>query len=527
MIDQSPSRHPIPRTSAPRRRGAALIIALLICIVLVSLVLTYGRNIRVEMQAASNYEASAQAMAVARGAVEAVRIMGDDAPVEAVDVGEGTYWILHPGYGDDGTYAFGLADEGGRINLNYASREMLSKLPRMTDETASAIIGWRGDGAEGDGWGYGSLDESYRNKGEAFETVAELMLVHGMDAIVLFGEDANFNGMLDPNEDDGDLLAPPDNADGKLDRGLWDLVTIHSREAEGGDGTVGEADTGSEESPGLGEDEESGGEGGGGRGGQVDANSSRRSELREALAEALGEERASEVASRIRSNRPHRNLIDLMYKAELTPDEMPMIEGIITVSRRGGGGRGGDGEGGGDGGGEGGGEGGGIGGGEGEGAEANEGLRQAAIVNVNTAPREVLAALPALDEADADALISQRESGGIDGILASAEAIAAGDVMGSIAWVTQVLDREKAVAIGDVITTRSFVRSADIVAISPDGRAFERVRVVLDFSEGEGQLQSWQRLTHRGWPLPRDWQRQLREGVAASELEIDRTGAGG
>ena len=43
---------------------------------------------------------------------------------------------------------------------------------------------------------------------------------------------------------------------------------------------------------------------------------------------------------------------------------------------------------------------------------------------------------------------------------------------GSIAWVTEVLDEEKAAAVGAYITTRSYQFSADVLALSGDGRAF-------------------------------------------------------
>ncbi|HID21409.1 MAG TPA: hypothetical protein EYP14_03300, partial [Planctomycetaceae bacterium] len=48
---------------------------------------------------------------------------------------------------------------------------------------------------------------------------------------LLYGEDANRNGLLDPNEDDGDVSPPDDNADGVLDRGWVAYLTAYSRES--------------------------------------------------------------------------------------------------------------------------------------------------------------------------------------------------------------------------------------------------------------------------------------------------------
>ena len=57
----------------------------------------------------------------------------------------------------------------------------------------------------------------------------ELLLVKGFTASILFGEDLNRNGLLDPNEDDGEETLPEeDNADGELDRGLYPYLTVYS-----------------------------------------------------------------------------------------------------------------------------------------------------------------------------------------------------------------------------------------------------------------------------------------------------------
>jgi len=47
---------------------------------------------------------------------------------------------------------------------------------------------------------------------------------------ILYGEDANLNGILDANENDGDSSPPYDNRDGRLDPGLMEYFTVYSRE---------------------------------------------------------------------------------------------------------------------------------------------------------------------------------------------------------------------------------------------------------------------------------------------------------
>src|SRR5262249_22414064 len=50
----------------------------------------------------------------------------------------------------------------------------------------------------------------------------------GFTPALLYGEDANWNYQLDPNEDDAEVQFPPDNKDGKLDSGLRPYCTVCS-----------------------------------------------------------------------------------------------------------------------------------------------------------------------------------------------------------------------------------------------------------------------------------------------------------
>jgi hypothetical protein len=103
----------------------------------------------------------------------------------------------------------------------------------MTPELAAAIIDWRDTnddvtqgGAESET--YLRLNPPYRCKNTNFESVAELRLVSGMTLQTLFGEDANMNGILDQNENDGDTSTPADNRDGILDAGLLEYFTVYT-----------------------------------------------------------------------------------------------------------------------------------------------------------------------------------------------------------------------------------------------------------------------------------------------------------
>ena len=105
--------------------------------------------------------------------------------------------------------------------------------------------------------------------------------------------------------------------------------------------------------------------------------------------------------------------------------------------------------------------------------------------------------LPGLEESDVDALLAGRQ--------------AATDLT-SIAWVAEALPRERAEAIGDVITTRTFQFSADIVAVNGNGRAFRRHRAVIDARTSPPRVLYWKDLTHLGWPLAPEILTDLRAG---------------
>ena len=137
---------------------------------------------------------------------------------------------------------FGLTDEAGKLNINTADRDQLIRLfsellgPEVeADALAEALEDWRDaddetkpKGAENDD--YALREPPTRCKNAPLESVEELLLVRGFRADILYGEDMNRNGILEPNEDDGEKTLPNDNADGQLSRGLYPYLTVSSRE---------------------------------------------------------------------------------------------------------------------------------------------------------------------------------------------------------------------------------------------------------------------------------------------------------
>ncbi|MBE7489727.1 MAG: general secretion pathway protein GspK [Candidatus Omnitrophica bacterium] len=154
---------------------------------------------------------------------------------EQATLGKGLFQIYTDDvYSEEGGTRFGLRDECSKLNLNTATREMLEKLPRMTSARAAALIDWRdtdsqvtrGGGAEEDY--YSDLSPAYSPRNGPLLSVGELLQVKGFNPRVVLGEDANRDGILQPAENDGDKNDPPDNQDGKLDRGLLPYITVYS-----------------------------------------------------------------------------------------------------------------------------------------------------------------------------------------------------------------------------------------------------------------------------------------------------------
>jgi len=66
--------------------------------------------------------------------------------------------------------------------------------------------------------------------------------------------------------------------------------------------------------------------------------------------------------------------------------------------------------------------------------------------------------------------------------------------------------------LGDRITGKSFQYSADIVAVSGNGRAYKRCRIVVNASGTTPQIVYRRDLTDRGWPMDPEILASLRSG---------------
>lgn len=123
-----------------------------------------------------------------------------------------------------------------------------------------------------------------------------------------------------------------------------------------------------------------------------------------------------------------------------------------------------------------------------------------ARVNINTAPEQVLEAL-GMTQSQADTIISSRGTSGLT------------DTSSVDSSLTQYVS---------VISNQY---SADIVAISGDGRGFKREYIVVDCTQSPCSIVYRRDLTSYGWPLPEEIRDSLRAGKGVPADYINTTGS--
>jgi len=444
---------------------------------------------------------------------------------------------------------FGVTDEGGKLNINAlfaldtsgkVLHDALMKLPNMTDEIAWSIVDWIDPDEEPNPGGaesiyYTGRTPPYQCKNAKLDSIEELLLVKGVTPSLLFGNDRNRNGKLDPGEDDGTGFNP----------GWAAYLTVYSRERNvdndgnprininGNDLTTLQTQLTNAVGPDLatfilgyrlfG----SGSNNSGGGGGRV-----------QLVMIGSMSDLQNRVQQAINSGQQPRQRVSSLFS---------LVNATITIQQNPqGGGGGGGGPGGGAGGGGGGGGGGTRprgdndaddigGGGTGTGGRqpqpkqptpkggnqaqisirfpspladksqqadllgklldkttTQQGMELPARVNVNTAPREVLMSLPGLQEADADAIIAKRpqylNGEGPDTNFAT------------IAWLLadQTLTVQELQSLERYITARTQVYRVQSFGYFDEGGPVARVEAVIDTNQGKPRVVYYRDLTDLG-----------------------------
>lgn len=258
------------RAHERQRRGFVLLVVTIVVILLSLAAWSYMNKMSVEQEATMMYGRDVEARMAAESAIEYAAIqIGLLQTEQSQDVfhnpglfrgqvlsevdnarGQCRFTILVPNElssANGSSVRFGLARETAKFNINRltefedddddttTSYDAISFVPGMTEEISNAVLDWidsdeerRVGGAESAD--YQGLAIPYSARNAPLESVDELLQIQGITPALFYGEDANRNGMLDPNEDDGNESLPDDNADGILDVGWREYFTASSKE---------------------------------------------------------------------------------------------------------------------------------------------------------------------------------------------------------------------------------------------------------------------------------------------------------
>ncbi|MBL9094652.1 MAG: general secretion pathway protein GspK [Planctomycetaceae bacterium] len=254
--------------SSPRP-GVALVVVLVVVALLSYAAYAYTEMMYAEQLAADAHGQALQARVVCDSAVEKLMLLlsldslslrdrggvyDNPAELQGIPVVDGAvaaerarFTVIAPLYEPDAPTAlrYGLEDESAKLNLNALlsqhedeteQRTRLMGVPGMSETTADSILDWLDEDAEPREFGaeadyYSGLAPAYAPKNGSFDTLEELLLVQGVTPQLLFGLDANRNGIVDGAEADALLPEGVDNADGSFDRGWLGYLTLYSGEA--------------------------------------------------------------------------------------------------------------------------------------------------------------------------------------------------------------------------------------------------------------------------------------------------------
>lgn len=452
--DSTPAPARLSRGTA--QSGSALVVVMWVAFGLVSLALYFAHSMSMELRASENRAAAIAAEQAIDGASRYVNYLLSNLDLpgalpelsnyqrEGVAIGAANFWFI--GRDERQTSPtepqFSLVDENSKINLNTATVDMLLALPRMTPTLAAAIIDWRD--ADGEITSGGAEDETYSRrtppykcKNEKFESVEELRLVAGADFEILYGEDTNRNGVLDPNENDGDTTPPNDNRDGKLDLGIIEYVTVYSRESNlKSDGTQKVSITDQAQLLALLQEKL----------GMARADANRTIQI--FWPQNGGGQNGGPPGGGAAGGTGPRSMLDFINRSGLTDSQLTTLAPEICSTNG-----------------------------------VIEGL-----INVNTASEAVLTCVPGIGQNKAATIVAQRQSN-------------TDKRNSLVWLKTVLTTDAEIRAAGPYVTGQSYQVTADIAGVGPNQRGYRRIRYVFDASDGTNRVIARQDLSSLGWAL--------------------------
>lgn len=218
------------------KKGLVIVAVLWTIVVLMILVAVLGRKSRLDMKVSmARIEAVRCKWACRAGAEKAVAVLNEDETDNdsLLDLWSDSDEDFNDIPLENCLFNVRVIDEASKLNINYATKDQLMGLQDMLEEIADAIIDWRDDNDNPNGLGvesgyYESLEFGYMARNGPFRTIRELLLVKDVTPELFYGEDTNFNGVLDYNERDGDATPPIDDGDTELDLGWIAHLTCYT-----------------------------------------------------------------------------------------------------------------------------------------------------------------------------------------------------------------------------------------------------------------------------------------------------------
>lgn len=188
------------RRYAKDRRGQALVPVIFVTLILTALAIAFATSSAREVRAASNAAADTQSFYAARGALLYAMYA-----LEASSSYNVNYGVVQPGsdanVDSNGWWQLGdawikvdVVDTASCIDLNAATTGVLNQMPVFANnpDLVAAIMDWKSSGEQASQNGakssyYQTLNPPYNCKDAPFDTVEELLLVKGMSPGLLYG----------------------------------------------------------------------------------------------------------------------------------------------------------------------------------------------------------------------------------------------------------------------------------------------------------------------------------------------------
>jgi len=417
-----------------------MIVVLWLALIMTSLALSFGQSARMDIQAASHYSAGRESTLANEGMLNYFKLIVKQATstlstpdsalyeCEAVVIGNAKSWVLgrNSNEQDHKVYHYGLVDEASKLNINTATKEMLLKLPGIDESQVDAIIDWR------------DKDDATSNQGAESSYYLSLTPAYScknaaFESLYELKMLRSIDLSMIYGEDfnlNGVLNDNEDNADSTLPNdnqdGQLNLGLLEYLTL-----FTSEPNTRMDGSERI----------------EIDEMNA----MRNHLVSTFGDERGAELFNRIGNVAQIKSLLELALVIGITPEEYTtFIDGISMPDQK----------------------------------------KLEGLVNILSAPIEVLICLPGMTTDFAEQIISFRTQNS--------------DRNQDILWLDELLGRQMVIALGPYITHTSRTYSADIVSLGKQDKGLIRTYFVIQSQADDVKLLWRENRSHLGWPLAQE-----------------------